>query len=418
MENKMRSKTFIVAKFEIIRQLKKPSFWVALLLLPVLILGIIGISALSSSSANQTLTSTDAVKDKTIGLTDSAGIISENTLSPDSIKTILGENTKLEIIGTKDQGIEDVKSGKLDVYYYLPPDFISLKVAEFYTRKSETSIFSVSLENPLRAILSSSAYADTSVTDAIILTKDYTIESTTYNEKGEKVNLLGEAVIPFAILAIFYVLVCVFGNRMLMTVVEEKENRISEMILTSVSARHLIIGKIIAIILLGFLQILVFVIPSLIAVFIYRDNPAVAGILSIIEVNPPVIIMNVLLLIFSYFLFAGASTFVGAVVPTARDASQFIGPVIIGTVLPLFFLNSFFATTPDGIVYFLSYFPFSAPIALMIRNAFGTLEFWEFMIGIVEIAVCSIIVLHFTIKTFQKNAINFSIAKPKLISRK
>ena len=234
---------------------------------------------------------------------------------------------------------------------------------------------------------------------------------TTYGENGEEVNLLGQAIVPLAILVIFYILICVFGNRLLMSVVEGKENRISEMILTAVSAKDLIIGKIISLIALGFLQIAVFIIPLLCILFINRDNPMVSDILSVIEWNPTTILMNTALLLFSYFFFAGACTFVGALVPTARDASQFIAPVMIGIVLPLYFLQLFISGENSALTYVMSYFPLTAPIALMLRNAFGTLPVWEFLIGIVELSIVSIIVLRLTVKTFQKNAINFSVVK-------
>ena len=103
----------------------------------------------------------------------------------------------------------------------------------------------------------------------------------------------------------------------------------------------------------------------IIAAIIYRDNAMVSGILGIIEFNPATIIGNVLLLIASYMLFTGASTFVGSLMPTARDASLYIGVVMIGMVLPLMFFGEMVSPEPSMMVYFLSYFPLSSPIAMM-----------------------------------------------------
>ena len=66
--------------------------------------------------------------------------------------------------------------------------------------------------------------------------------------------------------------VCLCGNRFLLSVVEEKENRISEMILTAVSPKHLIVGKIIAMLVLGSIQMLAITIPVLLLIFANRDN--------------------------------------------------------------------------------------------------------------------------------------------------
>ena len=219
-------------------------------------------------------------------------------------------------------------------------------------------------------------------------------------------------------MCIFYLLICVFGNRLTMAVVEEKENRISEMILTAVSAKDLIIGKIIALITLGFVQIAVFIVPIIALVFIYRDNTMVSQFLSIIEINPFIITTSILLLLFSYFLFTGLCTLVGSLVPTARDASQYIGVVMLPLVSSAFFISDFMSTNPNFMVYFLSYFPLSAPIALMLRNAFGTLPPHELVIALVELAICSAIVIRWTVKSFQKNAIIFSVVNPKFKLRK
>ena len=203
-----------------------------------------------------------------------------------------------------------------------------------------------------------------------------------------------------------------------MTVVEEKENRISEMILTSVSAKHLIVGKIFSMMLLGLIQILTLIVPVVIAVIIYRDNEMISGILASIELDPVSIISNLVLFVFSVFLTAGFLTYIGTITPNAKDASQFIGPVIIGVVFPLYFMSAFMATEPSGLVYFLTFFPLSAPTALMLRSAFGTLTTPELIIGLAEIIILSIIVIRVAVKSFQKNAINFSLALPKIFTKK
>ena len=213
-------------------------------------------------------------------------------------------------------------------------------------------------------------------------------------------------------------MICVFGNRLTMALVEEKENRISEMILTSVSAKNLVIGKILSLIALGFLQMVVFIVPAVAALIIYRDNPAISGILAQIDWDPVRILGNFALLLVSYFMFAGACTLVGSLMPTARDASQYIGIVMVGVVLPLIFMNNFIAGEPNIVTYILSYFPLSSPIALMMRNAFGNLPPYELILGIVELGVASFFVLRWTVKSFQKNAINFSVVKPHFGPRK
>lgn len=395
-----------VVKFEVVRQLKKPSFWVSLLLLPLLMVGLVGLSALSGYSTEEGLENAlSKVSDNKIAITDNANVVSDLVLSE-----------KIQKIDNKDEGIELVKKGEVDEYYYIYEDFTESKKIEAYMKQTDdASLFSSSTAN-LTNILNASAATRVDLKDIIILTNSIEVETTTFDEKGEVSNLLGKAAIPIMVLGVFYILICVFGNRMLMAVVEEKENRISEMILTAVSSKELIIGKIISLILLGFLQMTVFMIPVIVLAFVYKDNPMISSVLSNIEFNPVTILANLALLIFSYFLFTGACTMVGAMMPTARDASQYIGIVMVGMILPLMFTGAMMTSEPSFMTYFLSYFPLSAPIAMMLRNAFGLLPWYEFVFGIVEIGLFSAFVIYLASKTFQKNAINFSIAKLSLKS--
>jgi ABC-2 type transport system permease protein len=77
-----------------------------------------------------------------------------------------------------------------------------------------------------------------------------------------------------------------------------------------------------------------------------------------------------------------------------------------------------FMMEPNTIVQIMTYFPFSAPVALMLRSGFGTISTAEFAIGILVVVVSSVVVIRMAVKSFQKNAINFSIVKPKLLKRR
>ncbi len=353
-----------VIKFEFIRQIKKPSFWATILLIPLLVAGIMAIAFLSTKDTKTNPTLEDDTK---VAITDEAGI--------------LPSEMPLRVDYTKEEGKEKVVKGDLDLYFYIPADFENTKKIDFYHISEGLEIFNTDGQ-AIKGILNQTVSPKFSELDVLALTGNFDITDNKLTTTGENSNALGKAIIPFAILVIFFFLVTLFGGRMLMTVVEEKENRISEMILTSVSAKHLIVGKILSMMLLGVIQILTLVIPVVALVIFNRDNVTVSAILSSIELDPISIITNLVLFAFSVFLVTGFLTYIGSITPTAKDASQFIGPVIIGVVFPLYFMSSFMATEPNAVVHFLTYFPLSAPTALMLRSAFGTLTTPELLIEV------------------------------------
>lgn len=399
MEMIMNKNILKVAKFEIVRQLKKPAFWAATLLLPLFIGLIYFISFISAQSVDTDVHFDENTK---IAITDDAGILTPGI--------------PYVINGDKEYGIEMVKNGEVDLYFYIPADFAESKKAEFYHVSEGLEIFNTD-GNIIKMILSQNSASRVDELDVVALSGDYEVVDKKITKDGADSNALGKAIIPFFVGVVFFMFIALCGNRFLLTVVEEKENRISEMILTSISSKHLIIGKIIALLVLGLVQIAVLVIPVLLLVFAKRDDGLIAPILAMIEIDPVSITLSILLFSASAVLYAGVCVLIGSLVSTARDASSFIGPAIIFMVFPLYFMQMFMVE-PNLIVQIFTYFPLSAPIALMLRNGFGTITTFEFCIGITVVAVSAAIAIRLAVKTFQKNAINFSIALPKLFKKK
>ena len=393
----MSNPLWTVTKFEFVRQVKKPSFWATIILIPAMIIGMFLISMLISNNNKADGPTID--ENTKIVVTDEAGI--------------LPKESPLVAEITKEEGSKKVVDGEIDLYFYIPADFKDTKKVEFYHVSEGLELFNMDGQ-AIKSILSQSVSPKFSDLDVLALTGNFEVNDNKLTKTGEESKALGHAVIPIIVLVIFFFFVTLFGSRLLMTVVEEKESRISEMILTTVSTKHLIVGKIFSMMLLGLIQIMTLIIPIVAMAIIYKDNPMVSMILSQMVIDPITIITNLALLVFSIFLATGFLTYIGTITPTAKDASQFIGPVIIGVVFPLYFMSAFMATEPSGFVYFLTYFPLSAPTALMLRSVFGTLTTPELIIGLIEIAILSAIVIRFTVKSFQQTAINFSLSLPKL----
>ena len=302
------------------------------------------------------------------------------------------------------------------MYFYIPKDFTETKKAEFYHISEGLEIFNYD-GNILKSLMMQDVATRVDELDILALTGEYEIVDNKINTDGEESNALGKAIIPFAVGIVFFAFIALCGNRFLLTVVEEKENRISEMILTSVSSKSLIVGKIIAMLILGLIQILALIIPVLIIVFINRDNQIINSVVSMIEIDPMTIILSLILFVASSVFYAGTCTFVGSLVSTAKDASSFIGPAIIVMVLPLYFMQMFMMTDANVVVQIMTFFPFSAPIALMMRIGFGTISMVEYCIGILVVVVSAVVMIRLAVVTFQKNAINFGTFKLKLSKR-
>ena len=104
----------IVYKFEVTRTLKKPSFWISILALPLLLAVIFGISFLSGMSASdseETVTESTTT-DFSIAITDDSHLISQQLIDQLGIRTI----------DNKEQGVDMVRNSQIDAYFYYPAD--------------------------------------------------------------------------------------------------------------------------------------------------------------------------------------------------------------------------------------------------------------------------------------------------------
>ena len=77
-------------------------------------------------------------------------------------------------------------------------------------------------------------------------------------------------------------------------------------------------------------------------------------------------------------------------------------------ILPIFFINVFMPAGTSTLTYALSYFPPSAPIALMLRGVFGNLPSWEFWLGLADIAIFGALIAKLATYIFCRNAIEFT----------
>jgi ABC-2 type transport system permease protein len=241
-----------VIRFEITRALKKKSFWIMALGFPIMLAAIFGIVFLSNKTTDQAVK--DLEKQKfSLQVTDESTLVNPALLAA----------VKATTITNKQQGIDNVKNGTVDGYIYYPADLTKQPI-EVYGK--DVGMFDNGrYEGVARALLLNSVQSTVSPQVSSVIQGTTPTNLTTY--RGSEVyDPLKQMIIPGIFLVLFYMLIAFFGNQMLVSTTEEKENRVIEMILTTIEARTLIIGKIISLISLAFLQGLVIIVPALVGI--------------------------------------------------------------------------------------------------------------------------------------------------------
>lgn len=384
-----------VIRFETIRTLKKKSFWLMALGFPVMMAAIFGIIFLSNKSTDQAVKELEK-QQFSIMVTDDSKLVSQALLTA----------VKSTTVTTKQQGIDSVKSGKTDGYIYYPANLASQPI-EVYGK--DVGLFDNSrYEAVARALLLNSVQTSVSPQVSAVIQGKTPASVTTY--RGSEVyDPIKHMIFPGMFLVLFYLLIAFFGSQMLVSTTEEKENRVIEMILTTIEARTLIIGKIISLVALALLQGVIIVIPALIGYLLFRDQLQLPSFdLSSLPVDWLRIGIGALIFIVSFLMFTGLLVLVGASMPTAKEANQFIGIVFMLIFGPLYAVSLFISAPDSPFVRFLTLFPLTAPIPLLLRNAVGNLNTWELALAIPILIVSAAIVLALAVRVFRFGALEYS----------
>ena len=383
-----------VITFEVIRVLKKKSFWAMVFGFPIMIGAVFGIVFLSN---NATRDAADKLKEQTfsIAITDDSHLLSPQITSAFHAK-----------MTTKEAGIAAVKNGTVDAYFYYPAD-VSAHHIEIYGKN--VGLFENGRYSSVALALLSQSVQNTVSPQIRTVLQNAAASDTTIYRDGRAYDPFKEMILPGIFLVLFYVLMSFFAGQALTSTTEEKENRVIEMILTTIEARTLIIGKIISLIILMLIQGVLVVAPVLIGYLLFRNQLNLPNIdLSGLPVDWARIGVAAVIFALSFAFFTGVLVLIGATMPTAREANQFMGFVMIALYGPLYAVSLFISMPNAPIVRFLSLFPLTSPIPLLMRNAAGNLQPWEIAAGALILLVSSIFVLILAVRVFRFGALEYS----------
>lgn len=399
-----------VMRFEISRTLKKRTFWLMALGFPLIFAVVGGIVFFSNRATNDASKNLDQQKFSFM-VSDESKIIKP--------VIVAATGGKMDDPVHKQQDIDAVKNGSLDGYIFYPAD-LTRGTIEVYGKNVD--IFTDNRYSSVaQAILSLSASGSVSPNvKAALENKTTNIAFTSYRN-GVVYDALKQMILPGVFLVLFYFLIAFFGNQMLTSTTEEKENRVIEMLLTTVEARTLIIGKILSLIVLSFIQGCIVIVPVLLAYLRFHDKLNLPNLdLSTLPVDWGAIGIGFAVFAASFLLFTGLLVAIGAAVPTAKEAGGFFGIVMVLIFGPLYAASLFVSAPHNPFVTFLSLFPFTAPIPLLLRNALGNLDGWQAALGIVILFVTAAIIMSVAVRVFRFGALEYSrkLSLKEIFSRK
>jgi len=389
-----KSNIATVVSFEVVRTLRTRVFWIGALLGPILFAGIMAIAVASSASASD---------EGALGESFSFEWVDQSGLINVKLMEAVGGVHVTDAV----QGIEDVRTGKVEAFFEFPADPANNPI--LVAAQDRGIVGSDQYSSVASELLRRSAGDELNNPMLVKLASgDIAVSLTTYKDGAISPGVWG-IIPPLLYIGLFFIIVVMQGNRMLTATLEEKENRVTEMILTTIKPTALLTGKVIALGVIGLVQAVVIVIPSVVvAVWLVR-----AGLLKSLDLGklvfePAPMIIGALLLVGGFLVFTCSLVAIGAAMPTVKDAQGMYATVILLLIIPLY-LIAWMITSPDNLlIRIFTYFPWTAPMTAMGRNAIGNLPWWQGLLVSAILFATAYVVFRIASRLFQYGSVEYS----------
>jgi ABC-2 type transport system permease protein len=288
----------------------------------------------------------------------------------------------------------DMGAGKIDVYYVIAADYlqtgnITLTMPKFSVNQTTSApIKQLIYDNLAKGI-------DRDLFNRLIAPSNVKEINLQRDASGQKEADFGK---DFAVVYIFAItlMMSVFTTNgyLMQTVIEEKETRLIEVLISTMRPTQLLAGKILALGLLGLLQIIVWlgavVLLGRIAV---GSNITALATLGNLSLPLGSVLIFIVYFVLGYLFFAAAYGIVGAISTTMQEGPQYAVIFTLPAVIPFYFLG-IFITTPDATLpVILSLFPVTAPLSMVMRVSLTPVPIWQIALSISLLAMLDILMI-------------------------
>jgi ABC-2 type transport system permease protein len=385
------NKTFLIFRHEFIHQLKRTGFIVMTLVFPLVGLVAIGIVHIVQISGGE-----QAVTDiQRIGYVDEAGGFDEYSSDLESVKLVPypDRGTATNALLNKD----------IDEYFIIPIDYLQSGIVMRYVTEKELEMPGQTYRT-IRAFLQTNLLKEQVNTELMERVKyPLGVRSIRLDDTGEIALDQGgfsTFLLPMTFGFLLIIAIGASSGYLLQGLGEEKENRIMEILVSSVSPRQLLVGKIIGLGAAGLIQIifwlLTFVLISQLA------SGVVGGPFTNIQVSNDFIILGIVYFILGYLFFAIMIAGIGAISGNPKETPQISVAFILPAILPFYIAIIFLRENPDHFIgTILTLIPVTAPMSVFVRLGMSEIATWELILSIFILIVSIIGAVLLAAKTFR-----------------
>lgn len=375
------SKMWLVARHEFLTNVRRRSFLFAAFgapLFTILVMYIVFAITVESFGGTEGI--------GLIGYVDESGVLAAAIDQPEDFRPYPDGNTARAAMD----------AGEIDGYFSLPSNYIDTGVVNLYLRSSSVpeGLYD-QIDTFLIANIGSSVEADRleRLQDPVntqLLTLD---NGRLIRDSG----IAGLFLTPIIFVMVFMLASQTSSGYLMSSVVEEKGNRIMEILITSVTPMQLLVGKIIGLGALGLLQLGIWMIGGAVALQLGQNTELLSGV----YIPPDMLMLGLIYFLLTYFLIASLMAGIGATAGGEQESRQLSSIFSLLLFLPFFFLYNLI-TDPNGTIStILTLLPFTSPVTTIFRMAFGTVPTWQLVVSLIVQIVTTVLIMWAAARVFR-----------------
>ncbi|HEY6951419.1 MAG TPA: ABC transporter permease [Bacteroidota bacterium] len=394
----MNNKALQVARWEFMEKVKSKAFIISLVLMPVIMIGFGVLPTLLAMKEDE--------KPITVGIIDETGSVvaplaekldEKYKLSKNQPNYIIRNLSGAEgVLPTKSEANRLVSNGTVEGYFIIPSTVFDSGKVEYRAENVSNIKLQERFSRTIEEVVMEKRFRDMKI-DASLMKKlvaDVNIKSIKLTSKGEEKEsgFLETFFSAYILIMMMMFLVLTSGQLLIRSVVEEKSNRVIEVLLSSCSARELMTGKILGLSGLGILQVMIWGLIGL------GVSMKFQGAMSFAPEN---LLLSIVYFVLGYLFYSAIFVAVGSPVTTEQEAQQATTYVSLCLVLPIVIAFPVMQNPDSMMVKVLSYIPLLTPTLMVLRIAIQMPPLWEILATISLLVVSSMVMMWAAGKIFR-----------------
>jgi len=334
-----------------------------------------------------------------VGYVDYSGLLSGAQSAQEAVQG--SSESRFVRFNSEAQAAMSLQAGDIQGYYVLEEDYQRSKKARLISREELGDVVKVDFVGFVREKLLEGQPPD--VARRINEGNNIVVRAAEGSRQMARRDW-SNALVPIFTGFIFMVVIFMISGYLMQAIVDEKENRTIEVMVTSVSHGKLIGGKIVGIIGVGFTQLVAWLGMVILVILIGRLQFAW---IRDVNIALDMVVLLLAVLLPACVMIAALMAAIGSVVTEPREGQQLTGLVTMPLVLPFWFILQIMNNPNGPISIALSFFPLTSPVALTLRAAFTVIPLWQMLLNVLLMVLFAGLAVWFAGRAFRLGMLQY-----------